>query len=1633
MSIEKERKIFQTVLWTFLVAAILFFTFWISAGNARVPAPLWLMLLILVCGFIVFTFIPSPGREKAGPPGGKKTGRRWYPRTLADIVEKTKEPVNPPAGELLKPGRVVAPVPLIPLLIMLFLVILSAPRGHGGKEWTAGESARLLGVYEKAATRLVWIEQAASGISLSTMKMVENTDIGGLDADARAALIALLDSLAVEEGKRHEPFRQVGIQIHSEAGERIAWGGVPRYLGKKYYTADKANVFTNRTQLYTLMVSETPIPSGGKVTVDIPLDVNYRINNRFLRSTGLGEIMSGNAGDEVEYGFLTGNDSQGPGWNSEEPGDGRPQIVYEENGSVRVHGLLVSSLGQPLAHLSVKGWTLQNALADEDERRVLGEGLLLALCVIIVARWSYRRFAKKDRGGWDRLFTLVKRVAALAFFLALIRHILLRLEIPNAFFGTNLFDPALFADDMPGGLMRTIGDFLITSIFLLILVFGSIKVFRTYYGGRLERKISSNSGFRAARVLVKTVLTWAVMIAVTSAAASLVSRVVLNSNPRIIGLDTEFYSIPVLSLHLALLLSVSAIFVGAIFLMRLVFVWNAGPLLEGILAAAGAFLLTANTGHPHWSLLVAVAALALLSTRIFPILKKEETLSVIFSSFFLVLVCSLVVYGISSERYEHLRRGRVIEKLQSFNYPEDTWLMIVLPDVCEGIFDSRATVAKVLERKESTAFEIWAESGLSRFGFSSVFDVYDARGERFSRFSVGMPLEVMSALPDSLVTAEMPHVYSIGRDTGEGRVRFLVGVAPLYHLNGARAGFVEIKVPYFFENTQLLARSGPMAPEIFQNIESGTLAPRIDEPEDLLVARLEEGRVVESSSPVLPAGTVPRVTAGEWFDTGSGDESYRCTVGFGENGKGFLAGYRQAGPAERVLQWAMIISLDIMLMMLSLAVLFVIRKLPVLGSVTPAVSLRGGLSFRRKLLFSFLAVSVMPVILMGIFSSRYIRHRFHAEGDREAVSAAKSAESFLKHTVRSEAEAFAGSQYLGQILSGSTEPRIRDVSDLEGMQFTLFDSEGNLLLDESLSDFSAGEARKLIGGTETGSVTLSYTYPYLYGGTVIGVPLPRGPGGYLYYRRRLDDGFVSGLAGVLGRNLNIYFEGLLRASSERELFTGGFLNPIPAPSIFAAIGLGRTRMALQDQSLGGYSYKVANMPMPALRGAEAGILSVPLLYRTALVRKEILRSYALIMGLLALIFSAAVTLGVFLAGKIINPIAALRGGTRRIIRGDLEFRLEAETQDEIGELVNSFNTMTEALREARRDLLERQRYLSAILDNIATGVVSTGGDGTIITVNPSAERILELGREEILGNRPAGIGKAGLEPFIALFGQAGENIVEKEITLFQGERKRILKTVIAGLSAGGERLGTVVVFDDLTELIRTKKLSAWVEMARQIAHEVKNPLTPIKLSVQLMRRAYDEKREEFNEIFEEGVETVIQQTEILRRIASEFSSFGKAVDLNPEPVDVDRFIASILPGYRGAGKVNIVYEPGEPAAAYADREALRKIFVNLLENAMDAMQSGGDITVEYAETSGSVEISVTDSGSGLSSEVEEHLFEPYFSTKTTGTGLGLAISQSLARDMEGAISLRNRDDGHGVKATIRIPAAPGGGLERNGH
>jgi PAS domain S-box-containing protein len=1618
VQISREKKIFFGALWLYLIGALIFFITFISLDRIYLPRQVWLMFLLLTAGFLLFIFIPMPGKSV---PGKASTGKGWYPRTLSQIIEgeaQYQDGLRPPV-------KTVQPVPLLPLLLLLGTVLLAAPPSVSEEEWYADQTESLTGIYGQAVEDVSRLEDLVVELGAAAAELAEGHLLGEPRAGTETSLFYALDSLAGSIDRRLVPFEEIGIQFFSQRGDLVAWGGRPLFQKSIYVATEEARIFTNRTTLYRLLVSVTPIPGVGRVVVDLPLEVNYRISNRYLRSATLGEILSRRYGAEIRFNFSIGEHGGRMRFHDESiEGDNR-RVSIGSGGVVQVQGYATTRAKQPLANITVRGKDMEAAVREREERRGFWAGAAIALAVFIIGIWWYRLQYRGYSAEMPRAWKVLARIGMFGVFLFLCRYLLLELDLPRGFFGSALFDPSVFADaEIPAGLARTPGDFLITSLFVLILSFGTIKIFRTYSPGFLERPFSKRRRLHLAAF--KGLLIFLLTAATVRIVSGIVTSVVLNANPRLIGLDVSFLDPYVLVLHMALLFTISAVFIAALFLARLVLQWRDGGLLEGVvssaIALAGIALLTRFEPLP----ILGVVGLLVLSIKIFPIINKEDIISVIFSSFFLVLICTLFIYGTAEERYKELRRSRLLERAQDFNYPEDNWLQVVLLDLCQELASDRAVVPKVLSRKESAAFEIWAESSLSGYYLSCVFDVYDAENLLISRFSVGTPYE-----PPPFDAGTGPAVGDVivgkaARDTKEGRIHYFKGTAPVMSIHGEQLGRVEISIPYFSENPELLARSGPKAPEILHNIERGAPAPRIDEPEDLLVVRMNGERAVDSSDPNLLSGTIIGEGNDRWFEMELGQKIYSCVIKLRGDGGGFLVGFREAGFLEKLLRWSTIVSLDVIIMVLALFVTLLVRRLPLVGSVTPAISLTGGIGFRQKVLLSFLFVSIVPVVILGAFSSRFIEQRYRREGELEAIEGVRSVSSLISHSILAEAESFAGSQYLKDILGGDTDARIRDVALYEKAQFTLWDEKGGLLLDESMSDFDSSEVASILEASGSGRILYHYDFPYLFGGAAIPVDLENTPGGHLFYRRRLDDEFVDGIADVTGMNVTVYYGGVVRASSQRELFLGGFLDPLLDAVTYATVALHRSKVTVREQRLGEYSFQVASAPLLSLEGGEAAVLSTPLLYQPVLMRQEILRTSALIMGLLALLFAATVTIGIFLAGKIFNPIAALQAGTRRIIEGDLEFKLESDASDELGELVASFNTMTEALREARKRLLERQRYLTAVLDSVATGVITTDGEGRIMTINPSGERILQVGAAGVEGMGSDELKRLGLGTLLELFTGERGPVRESEITIFSGERRRTLKAVVTSLVEGGEHLGTVVVFDDLTELIRSKKLAAWVEMARQIAHEVKNPLTPIRLSAQLMKRARESGREDFDEIFSSGVETVIQQTEILRKIASEFSSFGKASNLTLEEIPVDEFLEGFVSAYRGAEKVRIELESAGGLTCSADREALRKILVNLVENALEAMQQEGLILMRTEAREGMLFISVIDSGPGIPDEIEERLFEPYFSTKTNGTGLGLAISQSLAREMDGEIQIRNRSGTGGVEATLRLPLSRDG-------
>jgi len=445
-------------------------------------------------------------------------------------------------------------------------------------------------------------------------------------------------------------------------------------------------------------------------------------------------------------------------------------------------------------------------------------------------------------------------------------------------------------------------------------------------------------------------------------------------------------------------------------------------------------------------------------------------------------------------------------------------------------------------------------------------------------------------------------------------------------------------------------------------------------------------------------------------------------------------------------------------------------------------------------------------------------------------------------------------------------------------------------------------------------------------------------------------------------------------------------------------------------------------------------------------RRSIKNVYIFAFAFITLLVLFSVTwIGLYLARGVTEPIGMLAEGTREVSSGNLDFRLEVRTRDELGILAESFNKMTadlkgskETIERSNRDLVrsnqeleERRRYIEALLQNITTGVISLDAAGTVTTLNRAASRILDLeaGRE-VVGRPHADVLAA---PEMGELRSAVEKSLRdrdltpaREMTLSVQGNPLTLAVSFSPLADGrGGAPGLLLVMEDLTPLMRAQRVAAWREVARRLAHEIKNPLTPIQLSAQRILKKFKEGSPELPEVLEQGTEAIVREVSGLKRMVDEFSHFARLPAVNPVPCDLHALIDDSVALYGGDGgalSFEKRYDSRMPRVLL-DPEQMKRVFVNLIDNARDAMGGSGRITFSttYHPEVESLRVEVADEGPGIRPGDRDRLFVPYFSTKKKGTGLGLAIVNRIVSDHSGYIHAENRRP-RGACFIMELPA-----------
>lgn len=440
--------------------------------------------------------------------------------------------------------------------------------------------------------------------------------------------------------------------------------------------------------------------------------------------------------------------------------------------------------------------------------------------------------------------------------------------------------------------------------------------------------------------------------------------------------------------------------------------------------------------------------------------------------------------------------------------------------------------------------------------------------------------------------------------------------------------------------------------------------------------------------------------------------------------------------------------------------------------------------------------------------------------------------------------------------------------------------------------------------------------------------------------------------------------------------------------------------------------------------------------RLEVLKQPIVNSYTLTLLLITLVvLLAAIWFGFTFAKGFTVPIRRLGEGMREVAQGNLGYRTEAGGDEEFAPLFTSFNQMASELQVTHSELDERRGYIENVLSNITAGVVSVDESGVVAALNPAAANMLSVESDTLRGLQwGIALSREDLRPLRELLEEiliGGQDRVERQVKLMAGPR-----TLTAWVTAmrledeGGVAAGAILFLEDVSYLLRVERMEAWREVARRIAHEIKNPLTPIQLSAQRLRKRYrEELGPEEGALLEECTNTIVGQVEQLKRLVNEFSTFARLPAIEAAPNDLSGVVGDALVLFReGHGSVQFVceVEDGLPAVEI-DPEAIKRVVINLLDNAVAACQAVPtprvEVRVSHDAAMGVVRLEVADNGSGVDRDVRGRIFEPYFSTKSDGTGLGLAIVAAIVAEHRAYIRVRDNDP-VGTRFVIDFPVRP---------
>lgn len=521
----------------------------------------------------------------------------------------------------------------------------------------------------------------------------------------------------------------------------------------------------------------------------------------------------------------------------------------------------------------------------------------------------------------------------------------------------------------------------------------------------------------------------------------------------------------------------------------------------------------------------------------------------------------------------------------------------------------------------------------------------------------------------------------------------------------------------------------------------------------------------------------------------------------------------------------------------------------------------------------------------------------------------------------------------------------------------------------------------------------------------------------------LDDSLLSWLANAVGYDLSIFSpEARLVATSRRDLYAAGLLPERVSGQAYASIGLGGARQRTDIRLLEGTPFDEMTTSLSAVPGVPGVrspvLLALLLLPQQRIAEEDAAQLTAAFSAFSLLVFLVSAAVAGRLAVRVARPVADLVEGTRAVARGDFAPHLAEPPDAELSELVRAFLYMSRSLKEQTEALSREKERLATLLSQLTAGVVAYAEDSRVLLANPAAAA-LGGGRSDGATLAEVFPGES-MQPVREVLARFGEESVSTELEPRPGERWRLV-TVPLPLGGAGTRMA---VIEDVSDVVRSNRLAAWAEMARIIAHEIKNPLTPIRLSVEHLREVWRRRSPDFDRVLEDCVRNVLRQTDELRRSAIEFSDYARLPESRMRPLEIGALLRDSAAGYAGATGIrwSVDAEPG--LRVMGDERLLARVLSNVIGNSVEALREGGSIRAAAERRGARILVTIEDDGPGVPPTILPRLFDPYFSAKSGGTGLGLAIAKKIVEEHGGSIGAENRPEG-GLRVHFDLPAYDG--------